>query len=94
MGSDRLPDGWRCYPLGDPRVCVLNPPKREVRDRPDSTKVTFVPMSAVDDESMRSRAVELQLEVSRATGELFPVVDRLADPGAAGVVAVADEAAR
>ncbi len=51
MGSDRLPDGWRCYPLGDPRVCVLNPPKREVRDRPDSTKVTFVPMSAVDDES-------------------------------------------
>lgn len=51
MEANGLPKGWRRYPLRDPQVCVLNPPKREVKDQGDGTKVTFVPMAAVDAES-------------------------------------------
>lgn len=51
MEFDELPDGWAVQRLSDPTVAVLNPKKTEVRAIPDTTEVTFVPMSAVDDAS-------------------------------------------
>jgi type I restriction enzyme, S subunit len=40
---------WDIYKLGDPKICILNPMKREVADAPDERLVSFVPMSKVDD---------------------------------------------
>lgn len=42
---------WKPYSLDDPKVCVLNPKKSEVRHLADSTMVTFVPMAKLDEVS-------------------------------------------
>ena len=49
--ADELPKGWKVSRLSDPSVALLNPKKSEVRDIADATEVTFVPMSAVDDDN-------------------------------------------
>jgi len=51
ISAQELPDGWQVARLSDPSVAQLNPKKSEVRHLDDATAVTFVPMSAVDDES-------------------------------------------
>ncbi|HJH25669.1 MAG TPA: hypothetical protein C5S37_02610, partial [Methanophagales archaeon] len=43
----RLPEGWEVRKLGD--ICLINPPKKEVKDVSDDLEVSFVPMSFVDD---------------------------------------------
>lgn len=47
--SERGAKGWSLRFLSDPNVCILNPGKNEVRELPDTTGVTFVPMALVDD---------------------------------------------
>lgn len=44
-GSDK----WPISKLGEPNVCLLNPKKSEIAKVSDSTYVSFVPMSQVDD---------------------------------------------
>jgi type I restriction enzyme S subunit len=40
---------WPIRKLEDTQVCLLNPKKSEIAKVPDSTQVSFVPMSQVDD---------------------------------------------
>lgn len=42
---------WPLRKLGDDEVCLLNPKKKEIARIDDSTPVSFVPMSCVDDVS-------------------------------------------
>ena len=42
---------WTPYSLDDPKVCVINPKKSEVRHLADSTMITFVPMAKLDEVS-------------------------------------------
>ena len=42
---------WPIYKLSDPKVCILNPKKKEVASLSDETVVSFVPMTKVDDAS-------------------------------------------
>lgn len=48
MIEDSLPKGWQSVRLGE--ICLINPSKSEIRDWRGDTRVTFVPMSAVDEE--------------------------------------------
>lgn len=47
-GPYKLPDGWRWVRLGE--VCSINPRRPRIKREPH-TLTTFVPMSAVDDET-------------------------------------------
>lgn len=51
MERYELPEGWEWRRLSNPEVCILNPKKSELKNIADSTEVTFVPMSAVDEVS-------------------------------------------
>lgn len=44
-----LPAGWEWRYLNDPEICLLNPKKSEIKELPDNTEVTFVPMACLDD---------------------------------------------
>ena len=49
LWSYQLPKGWRLVKLGDSDVAEINPSKREIKDIPDDTRVSFIPMEAVDE---------------------------------------------
>lgn len=51
IDADELPENWTTARLSAPGVSTLNPKKSEVRSVADQTEVTFVPMSAVDDDT-------------------------------------------
>jgi len=58
MKRFELPEGWEWKKLTE--VCNLNPRKSEIGSKPDSTEVTFVPMSAVDDGSGKITRPEIK----------------------------------
>jgi type I restriction enzyme S subunit len=47
-GPYKLPEGWRWVRLGE--VCIINPRRPRIQREPN-TPTTFIPMSAIDDES-------------------------------------------
>ena len=51
MQLNDLPEGWKVKPLSDPSVAMLNPKKSEVNGLDARLEISFVPMTAVDDES-------------------------------------------
>lgn len=51
IDADVLPESWNLARLSDPGVSTLNPKKSEVKDIAAETELTFVPMSAVDDDT-------------------------------------------
>jgi len=53
-GSE-LPEGWRWVRLGE--VCIINPRRPRIQREPN-TPTTFIPMSAIDDESGTIGAAE------------------------------------
>ncbi len=48
---DKAINKWPFHRLTDPCVCIINPSKSEIRNIPDNSLVSFVPMSKVDDVS-------------------------------------------
>ncbi len=55
---DKLPNGWVKTTLGE--VCVLNPGRSTGQLPPEHTEVSFVPMSAVEEETGRLDASEVR----------------------------------
>ena len=47
--TDELPDGWRVARLD--QVCEINPSRKGRTNYPDDLPVTFVSMSAVDEDA-------------------------------------------
>lgn len=56
---------WRWAKLGDRDVAELNPSKKEIRDIPDDTRVSFIPMETVDE-----KKGEIVRSINRKLGEV------------------------
>jgi hypothetical protein len=55
---EKLPKGWVRTTLGE--VCAMNPRMPFDKPLPDQTKVSFVPMAAVEEESGRLDASQIR----------------------------------
>jgi type I restriction enzyme S subunit len=59
QGPYDLPEGWKWVRLEE--CCKINPSKSEVKNLPDNLQVTFVPMTAVNENTGRIENPEIRL---------------------------------
>jgi type I restriction enzyme S subunit len=59
QGPYNLPEGWKWVRLEE--CCKINPSKSEVKNLPDNLQVTFVPMTAVNENTGRIENPEIRL---------------------------------